>query len=219
MAEISLQAEPRNSGRHAVRELRLGEQVPAVIYGPGVETQAVAINARELQRAMKAAGTGLIALRVGSAEPVQVLAREVQHHPVKHHTLHVDFLAVAMNETLRLEVPVMLEGTAPIMSRSGIIMLHETDAVEIECLPRDIPQHLVANLGKLKDEHDQILVSDLVVPANVKVLTDQDHVLVSLTMSRTEAEAEAVAAEAPTAAEVEVVGKGKAKEGEEEEAA
>lgn len=219
MAEVSLQAEPRHSGRHAVRELRLTEQVPAVIYGPGVKTQEVAINARELQRAMHAAGTGLIALSVGKSEPIQVLAREVQHHPVKHHTLHVDFLAVSMNETLRLEVPVLLQGTAPVMSRSGIVMLHEMDAVEIECLPRDIPQHLTANLGKLKSEHDQILVSDLVVPAGVKVLSDSDHVVVSLTLSRTEAEAEAQAAEAAPASEVEVVTKGKAKEGEEGEAA
>jgi large subunit ribosomal protein L25 len=218
MAEVTLVGEPRHAGRHAVRELRLTEQVPAVVYGPGVETRSVAINARELRRALHAAGSGLIALRIGAAEPVQVLAREVQRHPVKHYPLHVDFMAVAMNETLRLEVPVMLEGEAPIMSRNGIVMLHEMDMVEIECLPRDIPQHLVGNISKIETEHDNLFVRDLVVPPGVKVWSDPDKVVVSVTMSRTEAEAEATeAAEAAEEApEVEVVAKGKAKEGEEE---
>jgi large subunit ribosomal protein L25 len=209
--EVTLVAEPRKSGRHAVRELRLANKVPAVIYGRDVETQNVAIDGRSLHRALVRAGTSLITIQIGSNAPVQVLAREVQHDPVKHHALHVDFLAVAMNETLRLEVPITLEGTAPALARSGIVMVRQMDVVEVECLPRDIPQHLVANLSSLQTEADSIHVRDLAVPPGVKVITESDHVVISLTMSRAE-EAEEAAA---SAAEPEVVSKGKAKEGEE----
>ncbi len=213
MADITLQAEPRKAGRHAVRELRLVEKVPAVVYGPDVETQEVAVNARELHKALATAGTGLIGLQLGPGRTVQVLAREIQHHPIKHHVVHVDFLAVSMTTALRLEVPILFEGSAPIMNRSGYVLMRNADTVEIECMPADIPQHISVDLGKLVSEEESLYVSDLIVPARVKVLTDPNHVVASVTHSRTEVEAEAAAAEtAPAGAEPEVVAKGKKEE-------
>jgi large subunit ribosomal protein L25 len=213
MAEsITLQAEPRQAGRHAVRELRLSEKVPAVVYGPDVETQEIAVNNRELRKALFRAGTGLIGLDLGGGKTIQVLAREIQHHPVKHYVQHVDFLAVSMTEALRLEVPIHLEGSAPIMARTGYVLMRTIDTVEVECMATDIPQNLVANLSKLVTEEDSLYVRDLVVPPGVKVLTEANHVIAAVTHSRTEAEAEAVSAETPAAAEVEVVAKGKKEE-------
>ncbi len=212
--EVTLQAEPRKSGRHAVRELRLADKVPAVIYGRDVEAQNVAIDRRALHRALVQAGTSLISVQVGTAAPVQVLAREVQHDPVRHRPLHVDFLAVAMNESIRVEVPITLEGTAPALSRSGVVMVRQMDQVEVECLPRDIPQHLTANLSSLATEADSIYVRNLVVPPGVTIVTEPDHVVISLTLSRAEEAEEAAAA--PSGNEPEVVTKGKAKEEEEE---
>jgi large subunit ribosomal protein L25 len=89
------------------------------------------------------------------------------------------------------------------------------DQVEVECLPNDIPRHLVANLSSLKSESDSIYVRDLVLPPGVKVHADPGHVVISLTVSRAGVEEEVEGA-AAVSAEVEVVGKGKK---EEEEAA
>src|SRR5512133_2746582 len=108
MDNIVLQAEPRRTGRHAIRELRLAEQVPAVIYGPGLEPQTVAVNNKQLHRALHAAGAGLLTIQVGEAGPVKVLARDVQRNPIKHNLVHVDFLAVSMTEKMRLDVPILL---------------------------------------------------------------------------------------------------------------
>ena len=215
MADTTLKAEPRSSGRHAVRELRDTAKVPAVVYGPGIN-EPIAVDSRELRKALIHAGTGLIALSIGDREPLQVLAREVQHHPFKRYTQHVDFLAVSMTEVLRVEVPIHLEGSSPALARAGTVLIHNMETVEVECLPTDIPQHLVADLGKLVTIEDSIYARDLVIPANVKLLENPNHVVISITMSRTEAEAEAVSAEAAPTTEVEVVAKGKAKEGEEE---
>jgi large subunit ribosomal protein L25 len=149
--------------------------------------------------------------------PLNVLPREVQRHPVKHNVLHVDFQAVSMTEKLRLHVPIIHEGDAPAMKLNGdLVLVRNLDSVEIECLPADIPNHLVANLTKLQGEDDEVLAGDLAVPNGVKVLTAHDQVIFSLTLSRagTLEETEEAAA---TAAEPEVVIKGKAaKEGAEE---
>jgi large subunit ribosomal protein L25 len=217
MEKITLDAELRGVGRHPVRELRDVARVPAVIYGAGVEAQPISINAKALQKALHQAGSGLLTLHVVGDSPVNVLPREVQRHPVKHNVLHVDFQAVSMTEKLRLHVPVIHEGDAPAMKLNGdLILVRNLDSVEIECLPADIPNHLVADLTKLQGEDDEVLASDLAVPNGVKVLTVHDQVIFSLTLSRagTLEETEEGAA---TTAEPEVVVKGKAaKEGAEE---
>jgi large subunit ribosomal protein L25 len=217
MEKITLDAELRGVGRHPVRELRDGARVPAVIYGAGVEAKPISVNAKALQKALHQAGSGLLTLQVVGVSPVNVLAREVQRHPVKHNVLHVDFQAVSMTEKLRLHVPIIHEGDAPAMKLNGdLVLVRNLDTVEIECLPADIPNYLVANLSKLQTEDDEMLASDLVAPNGVKVLTAHDHVIFSLTLSRagTLEEAEEGAA---AAAEPEVVIKGKAaKEGAEE---
>ncbi len=94
-------------------------------------------------------------------------------------------------------------------------MVRSLDNVEIECLPGDIPEHLVADLSTLQGVRDEVLVKQLNVPAGVKILTDPEQVLFAITPSRAAAVEEGTE-EAPEAAEVEVVKKGKK---EEEEAA
>ncbi len=215
MANIVLQAELRRAGRHGVRELREGDRVPAIVYGAHQAPRAISVEAKSLQKALRSAGSGLIALQIGADAPFQALTREVQHHPVKHHTLHVDFQAVSMTEKLRLNVAVIHEGTAPAMSNQDVVLVRNMDTVEVECLPGDIPQHLVADLSKLMSIHDEIAVKDLVVPSGIKILAEPDQVLFSLTMSRAAVEEEVAPTGVPSPDEVEVVAKGKPKEGEE----
>jgi large subunit ribosomal protein L25 len=218
MENITLQADPRRAGRHRVRELRQADHVPAVVYGRSIEPQTIALEARALQRALRAAGSGLLTLQIAGQPPVQVLSREIQRDPVKHHMMHVDFQVVSMTQKLRLHVPLEQQGTAPVMSNPDVVLVRQLDAIEIECLPGDIPSHLVADISRLQTIDDELLVGDLVLPPGVRLLTDRKHVVFSVTLSRAgleeeeEEEEEVVAAE-----EVEVVAKGKAARGEEEE--
>jgi large subunit ribosomal protein L25 len=214
MEKIVLQAEPRGVGRHQLREMREANLVPAVVYGAMKEAQVVAVDSKELHKALRAAGTGLLSLQIGSQTPVQVLTREIQRDPVKRRFLHVDFQVVSMTERLRLHIPIEQEGTALVLSNPDLVLVRRMDAVEIECLPADIPAHLVADLSKLETLDDQLLVGDLKLPARVRLMTDPSHVVFSVTMSRAAVQEEAEAAEV-TAEEVEVVAKGKAARGEE----
>jgi large subunit ribosomal protein L25 len=216
MEKMILDAELRGVGRHPVRELRDLANVPAVVYGAHAQPQTIALNAKALQKALHVAGSGLLTIKITGQSPMQVLTREIQRDPVKHHLLHVDFQAVSMTEKLRLHVLVAAEGDAPAMKLNGdLVLVRNTDSIEIECLPGDIPNHLVADLSRLKSEHDELLVKDLVLPSGVRVLTPGDHVAFSLTLSRAGIPDE-VEDETPKA-EVEVAVKGKAaKEGADE---
>jgi large subunit ribosomal protein L25 len=213
MEKVVLKAEPRKIGRHANRELRLGERVPGVVYGKDTEAQAVSTDRKALGIALHQAGGGLIEMELTGQGTLHVLTREVQRHPTKHFVQHIDFYAVAMNQLVRLQVPIALVGTAPALADANMVLVRGTDIVEIECYPGDIPEHLLADLGVLKTMNDEITVKDLQVPATVKVLTPADHVLFSVTASRAGLEEEAApAAEAPSPDEVEVVRKRKTEE-------
>ncbi len=209
METIVLQAEPRSTGRHTVRELRQAEQVPAVVYGARVKPQAIAVGARALHKALEERGSGLLSLQVGDQPPFQVLPREIQRDPVKRNILHVDFQVVSMTEKIRLHVPIEQRGAAPVLENPDIVLVRQMDTVEIECLPADIPAHLVADISRLVTLDDEVLVGHLEVPAGVRVLTEPDHVVFSVTPSRAAAVEEAEAAEV-SPEEVEVVAKGKA---------
>jgi large subunit ribosomal protein L25 len=215
MENMTLLAEPRRPGRHQLRELRNANRVPAVVYGKGLEPKPISVSVRDLHQALRKAGGGLLSLQIGDQAPLQVLMREVQRDPIKHHVLHVDFQAVSMTEKLRLDVPIVPEGEAPALATPDLVLVRHLDTIEVECLPADIPTHIVADLSRLKGEEDVVYVRDLIVPPGVEVLAEPDQVVFSLTFTRAAVEEEGVAEVAP--GEVEVVAKGKAKEEEEEE--
>jgi large subunit ribosomal protein L25 len=212
MEKVTLQAEPRQTGRHSNREIRTAAGVPGVVYGQHAEAQPISLNRKALGLALHKASGGVIDMELAGQPTLHVLVREVQRHPTKHNVLHIDFLAVSMTEKVKVHVPVVAQGSAPVMTNSDMVLVRQLDNVEVECLPGDIPEHLVADLSTLVTVDDEVLVKELKVPAGVKVLTEGDHVVFAVTLSRAGAVEEAAEAEAPSADEVEVVTKRKPKE-------
>ena len=212
MEKVVLKAESRQTGRHSNREIRNAAGVPGVVYGQHAEAQAVSLNRKSLGQALHKASGGVIDLELADQPTLHVLVREVQRHTTKHNILHIDFMAVSMTEKVKLHVPVVHEGQAPVMANADMVLVRGQDNVEIECLPGDIPEHLVADLSTLLTVDDEILVKELKVPAGVKVLTEGDHVVYAVTLSRAGAVEEAAEIVAPSADEVEVVTKRKPKE-------
>jgi large subunit ribosomal protein L25 len=212
MEKVVLKAEPRQTGRHSNRDIRNAAGVPGVVYGQHAEAQAISLNRKALGIALHKASGGVIEVELANQPTLNVLVREVQRHPTKHNILHIDFLAVSMTEKVKLHVPVVHEGHAPVMTNLDMVLVRGLDNVEVECLPGDIPEHLVADLSTLLTVDDEILVKELKVPAGVKVLTDGDHVVYAVTLSRAAAVEEVVEAETASPDEVEVVTKRKPKE-------
>jgi large subunit ribosomal protein L25 len=216
MEQITLEATPRTAGRHSNREIRDAGRVPGVVYGKGQEALPVSMDRKLLGIALHKASGRTIEITLPGQSSLHVLTREVQRHPTKHSILHIDFMAVSMTEMVRLTVSVMPEGVAPATADNpDLVLVRGLDSVEIECLPGDIPEHLVADLSTLQTVHDEVLVKQLRVPEKVKVLTDGEQVLFAITISRAAAVEEGLE-EAQAADEVEVVKKGKKEEEEEE---
>lgn len=209
MAKFSLAVQPRQETGHRVRHLRAEGWVPAVIYGGGQPSQSVQVEKAAVDRLLHRGGaTHLIDLEGPSMKGTRVLIREIQRHPVRRSVLHLDLVRVAKGSKVRLEVPVVLVGTAPVTS-GGAILLLNTNSVEIECMPDDLPEGIEVDVSVLETVHDRISMADLKLPKGVTLVSDHgDEAIVSITIPRAvahEVEEEEEAAEVPEGVEPELI--------------
>jgi len=205
MADVELRAARRTVAGKKVRFLRRQGLVPANMYGPGLSSTPLQLPAREVDTLLRrTTATMLVPLRVDDEAPRRVLVRGVQRHPVDDRALHIDFYALAMNETLRTAVGLHFVGDAPAVAQFNGTLMHNVDTVDVECLPADLPARFDVDLSGLAELHQAVHVRDLTVPAGVTILTPEDTAVVTVLPPRIEVEeveeaAEAAAEAAPEA--------------------
>ncbi len=185
-------------GRGASRAARRSGRVPGVVYGAAKDTASISVDRRQLDREMARGGfyTRLYSLQIdGRSE--QVLAREVQSHPVTDVPMHVDFLRLSGDSTIRLQIPVIFENEeeSPGIKRGGVlnVVRHE---VEVNCRADAIPESFTADLTGL-GIGDAVRISDIRLPEGVEpVITDRDFTIATIAASSAAIEDAAAEAEA-----------------------
>lgn len=179
---LTLAAEPRaRIGKGASRAARREGRVPAVIYGAGEAPLSIHIEEKALVKQLQTGHfmTSVVELSVeGKAH--RALPRDVQYHPVTDRPIHVDFLRVAADTMVAVEVPVRFvnEEASPGLKRGGVlnIVRHE---VELRCPAGEIPEELVVDLTGF-EVGDSIHISVVALPAGVKPTIDRDFTIATL---------------------------------------
>jgi large subunit ribosomal protein L25 len=212
MEKVVLNANERKTiTKPALNAIRGNKRVPGTFYLRNSKPISIDVLEKELNPLVFTAETHLISLMVEGYEEHECVIKDVQFDPVTDRVVHFDLLGLIKGEMFQLEVPVKFQGSAIGIKEGGVLqqVLHK---LEIECLPKDIPQHLVVDVTNIK-LGDAVHAGDLKYD-NITVLTPEDAVVVTVTHPKVEKEpvAEEVA-EGP--AEPEVIGKGKAEEAEE----
>jgi large subunit ribosomal protein L25 len=178
--ERKLKAEPRDgTGKGAARKIRADGRVPAVVYGQGADAMHLTVDAKELFHLLHTdAGVNvLVDLHVNS-DQMLAMPREVQRDHIRGTFLHVDFLRIARDEKITVEVPVHLVGESHGVKEGGVVEHHLWN-LELECFPQDVPSAIEADITAL-GIGDSLKVSDLKIPGNTTVLTSQDETIVSI---------------------------------------
>jgi large subunit ribosomal protein L25 len=206
----TLDAQARTITGKKVNQLRVQGLVPAIIYGRNRQPVAVQIPAKPLQMTLlKAGGTNLINITVDGKEHT-VITREVQRDILRGDITHVDFMAVDASTRLTAEVRVHFINESPaVVTRQGILVLGGGN-LTIEALPADLVERVDVDLSSLASVGDSIHVRDLQLKPGLRVLNDEDEMIVRVAPAVT-AEEEETTAEA-TSAEPEVIAKGKVEE-------
>ena len=210
-----LRAEIREeTGKGSARTLRVKGRIPAVFYGPRSKTIPLSVDSKELATTLQTeAGENVLIdldiLKGNRSNRKVVMIKDIQIDSLQGMTLHADFYEVAMDEMVTVEVPVHLVGK-PEGTKMGGILEQIRRAIQIQCLPGDIPKSIDVDVSAL-NIGDSIHVQDIKVE-KAKILSDTNFTIATVVPPVVEEKvAEAVVVEAAEGAEV------KEKEEEEEE--
>src|SRR5438874_6506373 len=208
-----LEAQPRDPGtKNDARRVRRQGKIPAVVYGAGKQAMPVSVDPRQVSRILHSeTGHNTVFDLALDGERSKAMIVDWQYEPIKGSLLHIDLKRIAMDQKLRVNVPIELVGEPAGVKQQGGILEQITREVEIECLPGDIPNDIELNVAELV--FGMVLrVTDLPKSDKIKFLTDPDQPVAHIISIKEEEapSAEAVAGEAATAAaEPEVIKKGK----------
>jgi large subunit ribosomal protein L25 len=170
---FELSVEPRAAlGRTGSRRLRKAGKVPAVLYGGGEAPESMVLDHNTLSHQMnrEAFFTSILTLKIGSKSQ-QVVVKDVQRHPVKPQIMHLDFQRIREDEEITLSVPIhfLNEANAKGVKEQGGVVDHLLSEVEVECLPRYLPEYLEIDVTEL--ELNQIYhLSDIKLPEGVSLV-------------------------------------------------
>jgi large subunit ribosomal protein L25 len=202
--QVKLSATRRTAlGRSAVRKIKAQGAVPAIVYGAKNKPEPLQVAKRDISLILShASGENiLVELEIdGEKSGRLALVQEVQHAPVGGDILHVDFHAVSMDEMIEAEVPLEPIGTAEGVKTFGGLLEQALRSLEIECLPRDLPDVITVDVSHL-NIGDAIHVRELPLPQGVTTRVPADLTAFSV-LAPTVEEAPAPAPEAAAAPEV-----------------
>ncbi len=207
-----LEAQKREPGtKNAARRVRASGRIPAVVYGAGKETASVAVDPRQVLRILRSeSGHNTIFDLALDSDRVKAMIVDWQFEPIRGTLLHVDLQRIAMDKKLTVTVPVILKGEAEGVKTEGGILEQLLRAIEIECLPVDIPKNIEVDISHLVFGVE-VRVKDLPHNERLKFLTEENQMVAHITTVKDEVVAapEVVAEAAAAPAEPEVIKKGK----------
>lgn len=160
-------------GTGASRRLRRAGKVPGIIYGGSAAPQMIELDHNALFHALKKEQfhSSVLDMEV-SGKTSQVLLRDYQMHPYKQLVLHIDFQRVDAAQKITMKVPLHFANAenSPAVKTSHGLVNHVMNEVEVSCLPADLPEFIVVDLGELT-LHQSVHVGDLKLPKGVSVVT------------------------------------------------
>lgn len=205
-ARPTLAAARREITGKKVAHLRREGRLPGVLFGRGLESQNVSVDAHEFEQLYRRVGnTTLIDVAVDGRKAQPALVHGVQREPLKHRTVHVDLFVVRMTEELTVDVPVTVAGSSLAVDQLGGTLSHVTH-VKVRALPDHLPQHIELPIDALVDFDAVVHIGDLAIPGDVTLVTDATEIAARVLAPRVEevpVVAETAAEGAPTAEEAE----------------
>lgn len=171
--DITVELQKRETVRKGLNALRRTGSVPAVIHDHGKPSILVMGNDVALGKVYQQAGKHhAVQLKVAGKDHLAII-KQVDFEPKKHTIQHIVFQAIKQDEKIQTEVPIVLEGDIP-AEKAGLMIITNVNQVEVEALPKDLPDQLVVDATKLVEIGDKLHISDVVVPNGVVVVTEPE---------------------------------------------
>jgi large subunit ribosomal protein L25 len=199
-----------DQGKGASRRLRHAKSLPAIVYGSGKDAVSITLLQKDVQHKLpdESFYSQVLSLSIeGKTE--DVLIRDIQHHPYKMEVMHMDFIRVDAKKVVHVfsQLHYIGEEESPGVKTEDGVINHVMTEVELECLPKDIPEYIQIDLSEMH-VGDIVHLSDLILPEGVAVLAlkqgdEHDTAVVGMNIRMVVEEVEEGSPEAPDAPEVE----------------
>lgn len=174
--KVTLSLKERELHGKKVAKLRKDGQVPAVVYGPGIDPINVQVEDRVLSKAYKKAGTHApVHLTIGTKKKIAMI-KDVDRDPVKGMIRHVSFHAVKASDPVVAEVPVRLVGEGESEAeKAGLIILQNLEKIEVKALPMDLPEAVEVSILSLQEAGDKVTLAEATLPEGVEFVEHDSH--------------------------------------------
>ena len=195
MGKVVLQARNREKmGSAESRRIRKNGRIPAVIYGRSGKSVSIDLDSTEFIQGTKGISESTIVKVDVSGKSYEAFVKGTQRNIVDGKILHIDFYEVESGIALRAKVSLHLHGN-PIGVREGGMLENPVHEIEVECLPKDLPERIDIDISELKT-NQSLHVRDIALAEGVKLLSNPDQVVALVKFAK----AEVAAAAAPDAA-------------------
>jgi len=168
MERVSITAQKRETGKGLSRRMRETGRTPGVLYGKSVAPLAISVDSKELEKATKThAGMNvMIDLKVEGGDSGLAFIRDYQADPFKRLFTHVDLQAISLDETLEVEVPIVIVGESHGVKEGGVLV-QQRHTLDIKAKPDSIPDKITIDISGL-GINDSIHADDIALPEGVE---------------------------------------------------
>jgi large subunit ribosomal protein L25 len=173
-------------GTGSAREIRRNGKIPANYYYHGESNQNLIIDKKIFLHAVKS-GQRVFECEI-NGETVFTMIKDAQYHPVTEDVIHIDLMRVRRDQKMTVSIPIILEGESVGASEGGIVT-QATNTVEIECLPTDVPENLIADISAL-ELNSAMTAVDLVLPTDISLVSPEETTIVTCNPPKAEVEPE-----------------------------
>jgi len=189
MDKIALEAKTRDVLGRKTNKGRKEGLIPAVVYGKGIPGKNIWVKLLDFKRLIKKSGEStVIDLKIDEKDNRNVLIYDTQKDPVRDNYVHIDFFQVRMDEEIETEVELEYVGEAPAVKELGGVLVKNIDAIEVKCLPADLPSSIEVDISSLKTFEDRITLGDLKISKKVELSIDLETVVALVAPPRSEDE-------------------------------
>ena len=178
--QIDMEAQPRETrGKNAARRLRAAGQIPAILYGLGKDSVAVAFEDKEITKLLQSVSghNKIVNVKISGGETVAAMAADWLVDPVRGNLLHVDMRRVDLGLPVEVSVAIVIVGVSLGAREQGGHDETVTRTIELRALPLEVPEKIEIDVTEMV-LGDSFRVKNLAASDTYTVLTRADQVLV-----------------------------------------
>lgn len=186
----------------SAKQARAADRIPMAYYGKGAKNHSFSVGYQDFRRAYEKGGQSTIVyLKNEKGEEFPILIQDIQYEPVSDRMIHIDVIAVRMDQLITTQIPLTFTGIAPAVKDLGGVLVHSKESIEVECLPKDLIHAIEVDISSLVDFHTSLTIGDIKIPDTIKILDAEDINIITISAPRSAIEEEATPAEGETTEE------------------